>query len=231
MIRFRPLLVMTIFSVVALAVLIALGRWQWERYDEKTAAAEEPVAEMTIENYQPIQDAIQFVHGVRTDTREQGWRVFVPVVFGDTIVFVDSDFIPEIAPPNPDEVRVPALLRGGAPIRGASIRPEPPAPLTLAPRPLQRLWFAVDLGAMGRNGGLENVADYYIASSYVGADGRAVANPFALAPGADVLPPARHLGYAITWYGLALVLIAIYFAYHISVGRLSFRRPAPPEQG
>ena len=53
--------------------------------------------------------------------------------------------------------------------------------------------------------------------------------PFALAPGADVLPPARHLGYAITWYGLALVLIVIYFAYHVSVGRLSFRPPAPPE--
>lgn len=229
MIRFRPLIVMTIFSVVALAVLISFGRWQWEKYEEKTAAADEPVAEMTIEQYQPIHDAVQFVHGVRPDTREQGWRVFVPVVFGDSIVFVDSDFIPEITPPNPDEVRVPPLLRGGAPIRGASIRPEPPAPLTLAPRPLQRLWFAVDLGAMGRNGGLENVADYYIASSYVGADGRAVSNPFALAPGADVLPPARHLGYAITWYGLALVLIVIYFAYHVSVGRLSFRPPAPPE--
>lgn len=229
MIRFRPLLIMTIFSIVALAVLIALGRWQWEKFEEKTAAAAEPVAEMTIENYQPIPDAIQFVHGVRPDTREQGWRVFAPVQFGDTIVFVDADFIPELAPPNPDEVRVPAMLRLGDPITGASIRPEPPAPLTLAPRPLQRLWFAVDLGAMSRNGGLENVADYYIASSYVGADGRAERNPFALAPGADVLPPARHLGYALTWYGLALVLAAIYFAYHASVGRLSIRPSRPPE--
>jgi surfeit locus 1 family protein len=187
MIRFRPLIVMTIFSVVALAVLISFGRWQWEKYEEKTAAADEPVAEMTIEQYQPIHDAVQFVHGVRPDTREQGWRVFVPVVFGDSVVFV-------------------------------------------APLPLQRLWFAVDLSAMGRNGGLENVADYYIASSYVGADGRSVANPFALAPGADALPPARHLGYAITWYGLALVLIVIYFAYHVSVGRLSIRPPAPQEE-
>jgi surfeit locus 1 family protein len=86
------------------------------------------------------------------------------------------------------------------------------------------LWFAVDLPAMGRNAGLENVAEYYIAGTYVGADGRAIANPFALAPGADTLPPARHLGYALTWYGLALVLMAIYFAYHISVGRLAFAR-------
>lgn len=232
MIRFRPLIVMTIFSVVALAVLISFGRWQWQKYEEKTAAADEPVAEMTIENYQPISDAIQFVYGFRADTRQQGWRVFTPVVFGDSIVFVDADFIvfqPNDPPPNHEEVRVPAQLRIGAPVRGAAIRPEPPAPLSRAPRPLERLWFVADLDAMGRNGGLENVADYYIAGSYVGDDGRAAANPFALAAGADVLPPARHLGYAITWYGLALVLVVIYFAYHVSVGRLSFRPPAPPE--
>jgi surfeit locus 1 family protein len=229
MIRFRPLPLMTILSVVSLAILLMLGRWQWERYEEKTAAAEEPVAETTIENYQPIPSAIQFMYGVRPDTREQGWRVFAPVAFGDTTVFVDADFIPEVAPPDPSEVRFPASLRFGAPITGPSITPEPPARFTRAPDPLRRLWFAVDLDAMGRNGGLENVADSYIAASYVGADGRATRNPFALAPGADVLPPARHLGYALTWYGLAIVLLVIYFAYHGSVGRLSLRPPRPPQ--
>jgi len=216
---------MTVLAVLALMVLIPLGRWQWEKFDQKSAAAEEPVAQMTVASYAPIENAIQFVHGVRPDTHQQGWRVFAPVQYGDTTVFIDADFIPEVSPPDPEEVRFPAALRFGAPIVGASIRPEPPAPLTLAPRPLQRLWFAVDLEAMGRNGGLENVADYYIAAAYVGADGRATPNPFALAPGADVLPPERHLGYALTWYGLALALVAIYFAYHASVGRLRFREP------
>jgi surfeit locus 1 family protein len=229
MIRFKPLPLMSLLSIVAFAVLISLGRWQWEKFDEKTAAAAEPVAEMTIAAYQPVEGGIQFVHGVRPDTHEQGWRVFAPVQEGESVIFVDSDFIPTIEPPEPDEVRFPASLRFGAPINGASITPEPPAPLTLPPRPLQRLWFAVDLPAMGRNAGLENVAEYYIAGAYIGADGRTVANPFALAPGADALPPARHLGYALTWYGLAVVLLAIYFAYHVSVGRLAFRRPRPPE--
>lgn len=227
MIRFQPLPIMSLLTIAALAVLVALGRWQWERYELKMAAAEEPLAEMTIASYEPIPGAIQFVHGVRVDTREQGWRVFAPVQFGESVVFVDADFIAGVQAPNPDEVRVPATLRLGAPITGASMRPERPGPLTLAPRPLQRLWFAIDLAAMGRNAGLENVADYYIASAYVGADGRATANPFALAPGADALPPARHMGYALTWYGLALVLLAIYFVYHVSTGRLAFaaRRP------
>lgn len=228
MIRFRPLPLMTLLTLAALAVLVMLGRWQWEKFEQKSAAAEEPIAQMTIADYQPLPDAIQFMYGVRPDTREQGWRVFAPVQYGDTVVFVDADFIPELSPPDPREVRVPAALRLGAPIVGASIRPEPPAPLTRAPDLLRRLWFAPDLDAMGRNGGLTNVADYYIAAAYVGADGRATANPFALAPGADVLPPARHLGYALTWYGLALVLVVIYFSYHASVGRLRLR-PSPPE--
>jgi surfeit locus 1 family protein len=222
MIRFRPLLLMTLLTLAALVALILLGRWQWDRYEEKRALADEPVAEMTLAAYQPIPGGIQFVHGVRTDTREQGWRVFAPVQYGDTVVFVDADFIPGVEAPNAAEVRVPAPLRMGAPIRGASIRPDEPSPLIFAPLPLQRLWFAVDLPAMGRNAGLEQVADFYIASGYIGADGRAVANPFALAPGAEALPPERHLGYAITWYGLAAVLIVIYFAYHASVGRLGF---------
>jgi surfeit locus 1 family protein len=229
MIRFRPLPLMTVFAILSLAILVWFGRWQWERFDEKSALAEEPVAEMTIASYQPIESAIQFVYGFRPDTKEQGWRVFAPVQYGETIVFVDADLVAQVAAPNPREVRVPALLRLGAPITGASIRPAPPAPLTLSPRPLQRLWFAIDLGAMGRNGGLENVADYYVAGAYMGADGRASVNPFARAPGADDLPPARHLGYALTWYGLALVLFVIYFAYHGSVGRLTLRGQRPPE--
>jgi surfeit locus 1 family protein len=230
MIRFRPLPMMTLLTVIALAVLVWLGRWQWEKYVIKSAAAEEPIAEMTVASYAPAEGGIQFVHGVRPDTHEQGWRVFAPVEYGDTTVFIDADFIPfqpNEPPPNAAEVRFPASLRTGAPITGASITPEPPAPLTHSPEPLRRLWFAIDLQAMGRNAGLENIAGYYIAAAYVGADGRATPNPFALAPGADVLPPARHHGYALTWYGHALVLVVIYFANHSSVGRLAFRAPKP----
>jgi surfeit locus 1 family protein len=229
MIRFRPLPLMTVLTFALLIALVVLGRWQWDKYIAKSAAAHEPVAQMTIANYQPVLDGIQFVNGVRPDTHEEGWRVFAPVQYGATIVFVDADFVAQIQPPNPAEIRFPAALRIGAPITGASIRPEPPGPFTPPPIPLRRLWSVADLGAMGRNAGLRNVAAYYIAGAYVGADGRATANPFARARGADTMPPARHLGYALTWYGLAIVLLAIYFAYHGSVGRLSLRPPRPQQ--
>lgn len=229
MIRFRPLLVMTVLCVLALALLVGLGRWQWERYEQKMAAAAEPVPERTIAGYQPIPDGLQFVFGRRPDTRELGWRVFAPVQHGDQVVFIDADFVPGVESPRFEEVRFPAALRFGAPVGGASIEPRAPGPFAIPPRLLERRWYAIDLQRMGRIAGLENVAEYYIAGDYVGADGRAVDNPFAVSPDADPMSPTRHLGYAITWYGLALVLLAIYFAYHISVGRLSFRPPRPPE--
>ena len=32
-----------------------------------------------------------------------------------------------------------------------------------------------------------------------------------------------HLNYALTWFGVALSLIGVYIAYHVSAGRLGFR--------
>lgn len=37
-------------------------------------------------------------------------------------------------------------------------------------------------------------------------------------------PPARHLGYALTWFGFALTLLGVYLAFHVSQGRLGFTR-------
>src|SRR5262249_24983304 len=124
MIRFRPLPLMTLFTLIALVALVMLGRWQWDKYITKSRAAHEPVAQMTIANYQALPEGVQFVNAVRPDTHQEGWRVFMPVQYGATIVFVDSDFIAQIEPPKAGEVRPVAALRAGAPITGASIRPE-----------------------------------------------------------------------------------------------------------
>ncbi len=35
-----------------------------------------------------------------------------------------------------------------------------------------------------------------------------------------------HLGYAITWYGIACALIGVYLAFHHQAGRLRFGRDA-----
>lgn len=227
MLRFRPLPVMTLFALIALAILVSLGRWQFDRYNEKRRLAEQPVAQMTLAAYEPILDGMQLVYGVRDG--EPGWRVFAPVRDGDTVVFVDSDFSPGTSAPNWRELRYPAALRLGQPISGAALRPGATPAFSPPPELLKRVWFHIDLPAMGRAAGIENVADYYLATSYVGVDGRTEPNPFAVAAGVDPLPPARHLGYALTWWGFAVVLMGVYFAYHVSAGRLGFRPKAVEE--
>ncbi len=226
MLKFRPLPAMTVIAIVALAALIVLGRWQWDRFEEKRALAAAPVARMTIESYRPIEEGVQLVYGVLN--REPGWRVFAPVRFGETNLFVDAAFAPGPTPPDWRSLRFPAALRGAGPIEGASIRPPRTPRFTPAPSPVDRVWYAVDLPEMARAAGMSGAADFYLATDYVGEDGRPIENPFARAGGADLLPPERHLGYAFTWWGLAIVLVGVYFAYHISVGRLRF---GPPRLG
>ena len=63
------------------------------------------------------------------------------------------------------------------------------------------------------------VKDYYI-------DALRLDEKITLPIGVDGKPNLRnqHLSYAITWYGLALSLLFVYFSYHASSGRLIFKK-------
>ncbi len=63
------------------------------------------------------------------------------------------------------------------------------------------------------------VKDYYI-------DALRLGKKITLPIGVDGKPYLRnqHLSYAITWYGLALSLLFVYFSYHVSSGRLILKK-------
>ena len=63
------------------------------------------------------------------------------------------------------------------------------------------------------------IKDYYI-------DALRLEEKITLPIGVDGKPNLRnqHLSYAITWYGLALSLLFVYFSYHASSGRLTFKK-------
>ena len=70
--------------------------------------------------------------------------------------------------------------------------------------------------------------------AHLGLEGRAETDVYAAAlrgPGKLTLPIGAktetnlrnsHLGYAITWYGIACALVGVYAAFHHQRGRLSF---------
>jgi surfeit locus 1 family protein len=225
-IRFRPLLVMTACTLVALVILILLGDWQWARYQQKRAARTTPAATMTLSRFTPLPGRIQIVYGV--SDAGPAWRIFAPVEHDGLTTFLDTGAIGGVRAPDWRAVAEPFTGADMA-VKGLKVTPRPPSWAAARPDPGAHLWFAIDLSAMGRAANVQNVTPYYIALPYVGPTGALAPNPFADPRAADSLPPERHLGYALTWWGLAVGLIGVYGAFHVRAGRLGFGRPRADE--
>src|SRR5262249_19787900 len=143
-----------------------------------------------------------------------GWHVYTPLALAPgRIVWVNRGFVPDAnkAP----ETRAPGLVAGEVEVWGL-VRPYPKKGFfqpdnDVAPN----LWYWPDVEAMS-------------ASAFPGIAGppwvidadRSPAAPGGLPQGGvtRLELPNRHLEYALTWYGLALTLIAVYFP--LAVGRL-----------
>jgi surfeit locus 1 family protein len=127
--------------------------------------------------------------------------VFSPArLTGGSIVIVNRGFVPE-GRQNPD-TRKDGRPSGTVDIIGAMRWPEERGQFTPADEPGKSLWFARDPAAMAKAKNWGNVAPFYV-------DQEAPLPPGGL-PKAGPLKaglPNNHLQYAVTWYGLAAVIL------------------------
>lgn len=202
MIWFRPLPLLSLLCAGAFFLLLLLGAWQWRRFEEKLAFALETPQLVRFEA--SLEGKAVFVYAVKEGVA--GWRVFIPAVAEDEIVLADIAFAPGLKPPEAE--RWP--LGEGA--QGVWLRPRAASPFGAKPRPGAREFYNIDLPAMAAASGVGAAADRYLAAS----DGAAL-NPFAAQRS---FAPERHLGYALTWWGLAGGLVLVYLALHHKAGRL-----------
>jgi surfeit locus 1 family protein len=222
--RFKPLPVLTLLTLASLCLLIVLGQWQWRRFDEKRAAQAAPAQAALLGPIREAREGAVFLYAVWEG--RPGWRVLRGVRVGEPptleTVLVDTGFIAGVNPPDaaahamPPPNLAPGLsLPGfwGAPGTGGAFTPAPDLSL--------RSFYAFDRAAMAQALNLGPTRPDVFLADYRGASGGAIPNPFA--GSADSLPPERHLGYAVTWWGLALSLIAVYLGFHVRVGRLTLR--------
>ena len=211
-------------------VLIGLGTWQLERkawkegliaaLAERTSA--EPVALPAPERWSAFSpesdefrrvrfpatiasgsEALVYAAGssVRPDIKGVGYWVFAPAELASgAVVVVNRGFLPE------DQLDPKTHMPPAGPVDliGALRWPEPRGWFVPNDDPARNLWFARDPLAMARAKGWGNVAPFYVElESSTGP----------LPRGGRLTPTLRneHLQYALTWYGLAVVL-AVMFA-------------------
>jgi surfeit locus 1 family protein len=207
---------LTIASLLAFILLVSLGMWQVQRLQWKqelitraeAAAGLPPVSLQALaqmpdpefrtavlscdfqdQPYVELQSIQEGQPGVRLISSCEGW-------------LVDLGFVPEAVSARPAQqpAAIPAIT---AQVRRVD------APGAFAPPPEGSRFYARDTGAMSRALGNEGPVRPYV----LFATGSAWPGWEALTPSA---PPAafsnNHLGYALTWFGLALAQAGFYIA-------------------
>jgi surfeit locus 1 family protein len=233
---FRPYPVLTLLTLPALAFLLWLGSWQLDRrawkaeliagFEASTQAP--PVAlEQTLcggepATGQPVDMATVFpgdgavkVYGTGP-AGAPGWRifalVFVPSCDEATLILAETAFEP-----------LETAMRGGdgrAAQRSSvdALRFETPAPrgpFTPPNDPEAGEFYAFDAAAMADALGF--------GAGDVNPNWWLAADDGSLPAYLTQTPPERHVGYAVTWFLMALALVAIYALFHARAGRLTLR--------
>lgn len=245
--RAAGLLGPAVMTVMALALLLALGFWQLERLKWKeglirdiaarTAAAPQSLEE-TLRAYESGRDIEytrvsvkgRFLHDKERylyapDQQEGlGYQVLTPLEAHPSglIVFINRGFVPDALK---DPAKRPAgLVEGQTEVVGLVRLGAAKGAFTPENDVRGNLWYWRDLPALANSafpGGDRTVAPFVLDSE---APSTAGGWPRG---GTTILTlPNRHLEYALTWFGLAAALVVIFGLY--AVPRLRTHRSGAP---
>lgn len=235
--RRRGIFGLAVIALIMVSVLTGLGVWQLRRKDEKHALiaalterlAAAPVALPSLAQwpelapardefrrvsfnatFEPKPDAMVYSSGsaVREDISGPGTWAFVPARLADgRVVVVNAGFVQNTMQDRAQQDRAVARLATGASVTltGYLRFPEKPGSFTPGEDIPKRLWFARDHLAMAKKLGWGDVAPFYVdLESPVPPSG--IPKPGSL----QVHLKDDHLQYAVTWFGLALVVAATF---------------------
>ncbi len=232
---FKPYPWSTLFTLIGLGILIALGNWQLQRLGwkqdliETTQArlSQSPVplrdlehsAKMGELDWQRIVVEGEFegkeVHFYRRNAGKPGYYILSQLRRENgQLLLVARGFLPLEKKSErlgrPDDEIAKSRVEG-------VVQPFQPRALFLPENnPAENEWYYLSLEQLAEWTGSTNLAPYFVVDQERADPGL---EPIEI----DVNLPNNHLGYAITWFGLAAALLAVYVGYHVSEGRLVFR--------
>jgi len=219
----RPSLWLTVLSLIAFVVLIALGVWQIERRTWKLALIDRveqrvhapaqpipsraswPSISAASDEYRHVSVSGRFLHDretlVQAVTEEgPGYWVLTPLLRDDgTTVLINRGFVPS-------ERRAPSTRQSGNPdgqvvVTGLLRVTEPKGGFLRDNVPQHNRWYSRDVAAIAAARDLQNVAPFFVDAD---AGSQAAGGPIG---GLTVVRfPNNHLIYALTWFALAFML-------------------------
>lgn len=226
--RFRPRLWATVATVVAVTVMLGLGTWQVQRLQWKTALIAERDARLAADPtplpseigaldayaYRRVTVTGRFLHDHELYRAGQslagrpGYHVLTPLERPDgQVILINRGWVP-LALKTP-ETRVAGQVEGVVTVTGIARVPGSGGGWLLPDNETaQNFWFTVDLDAMGAYIGRD------LMPLYVAADDTANPGGYPVGGRGRVELANDHLQYAITWYALALILLAVYYLFH-----------------
>lgn len=234
----RRLVIPAIAAAIGMTILVNLGFWQLDRLAFKKALIEQveaglsgaPVAPptrgmwptlSTEDDYGRVQVSGHFLEGAAfyytslTDPAGRasgpGYMVYSPFATDDgATILINRGFVPQDLP---EDLRTAALEpEAGRQILTGILRlSEKPNWTTPSVDPETRIWFARDTEHMGE---VLGVSGPDLAPFSVDLDGTFTpASGFPQAGETVVRFKNDHLGYALTWFGLAATLLGVFLAY------------------
>jgi cytochrome oxidase assembly protein ShyY1 len=227
----------TLFSLVMVALFVGLGVWQLQRRVEKHALIAELTTRLAASpvplpapaqwpaltpahdefrrvtftaTYRHLPDAMVYSagSGVRPDVSGPGTWAFLPaqLASGQTVV-IDAGFVPNMMQDRSVENRAVAPLATGRPVTmtGYLRFPEKSGMFTLADDAAKRLWYTRDHLSMARALGWGQ--GHEVAPFYVDLETPVPENGIPKPGPLQVDLPDNHMQYAITWFGLASIVV------------------------
>jgi surfeit locus 1 family protein len=235
--NWRALLWPGLFALAALIVLCGLGVWQLQRLawkQELIARVEErvqkplPVAAPSEREWQNVtaerdeyrrvtiagtfrHDREALAYDLLSDAKGKfsgpGYWVLTPLETADgATVIVNRGFVP--LERKDAATRREGQVSGAVTVTGLMRMPEGRSWFTPADDPAHGIWQERNPAAIARAYGLSRTAPFFV-------DADEKPNPGGLPQGGEtrLAFPNRHLEYAVTWFGLAFALIAVFIAF------------------
>jgi surfeit locus 1 family protein len=236
---FRPYPGLTVACAILFAILCGLGFWQgmirlpWKLQRIALMNSHLSAAPVDLDHVLKLEgDEAQYRHVILSGHFDHAKETYVFTTGGGTGVYhVLTPFITDngrallvdrglVTKERLDpSSRASGNVAGETQIIGVWRTPDRPGLFTPAPDLAHRIWYSRDLADIAAN-------DRILLSVPVIIEADAAPNPGGWPKGGQTVVdlPNNHLSYAITWFGLALCLLGVWLAYHISKGRLAWKR-------